>query len=195
MKIYGLFRRWKNCNVTAPFHGLGRPDISPGYISVLPYRRGRPAWTAAPRMVRTRIRPRGSIQGRCQILNRGKTRMPVPVPHKNPKKWAETSVRGPWLNRAVRMSPAARGFQKVIRGLLTRAWRAESSPAAAMTAVDAPMEIRVSRERQLATRLPETAAARRKKTGSRSANPHQRACQKNDSGHVAHEMAGIAVQK
>ena len=73
---------------------------------------------------------------------KGKKTMPEKSPLKNPKIWAQTSVRSPWLNMAIRTAPAKTGIRLFsLRGfsfLIT--WKATRRPAAAMTEVEAPME-------------------------------------------------------
>ena len=91
---------------------------------------------------RVRKRDRWFFFEKVSSLFKGKKRMPVPSPLKKPKTWAQTSVFSPWLNRAIRTVPAKTGIRlSSLRGfLLCVIWKATRSPAAAIMAVEAPME-------------------------------------------------------
>ncbi len=68
--------------------------------------------------------------------------MPDPIPERNPNTWAQTSVFSPWLNIPTRIIPANIGVRLFnFRGLFFEVtWYATRSPAAPITAVDAPMD-------------------------------------------------------
>lgn len=163
LKINGFSRGLSSYNVVwflGLTFGLCNAMVCPGIAKIMKVYT--PRKKAVPVIRRVKARARGLVWENCQTLCKGKKRRPMENPEANPKKCAETSVFSPWLNRAMRVAPAARGTSPLNReGPVV--CQAASSPAAPMTAVEAPMDSRASMWSQAVIRLPEVAAARMRK--------------------------------